>query len=202
MKEKIIALDIGGVCISLNTKNGYEGFQLPENASLPEEFLRACYLLETGRISNDEWLKVFRNVTGYRYTTARLLEIWYSMIGPDIPGMADAVRSLIANGFRFVYLSNTSEIHLLDVARKNGFGHLVTGGIYSFSSHSAKPDAKIYEDFEKEYGLPFAYFDDRAENVEAARQRGWNAHIYHSPEEFLKQVLADGADNADGHCFR
>jgi len=79
----------------------------------------------------------------------------------------------------------------------NGFGHLVTGGVYSFSAGAMKPDPVIYEAFEREYGVPYAYFDDRAENVEGAKARGWNAFVYHSPEEF-RQILSSGSENGKG----
>ena len=195
-ERKIVALDIGGVCVQLRQELCLKRFGVsPEMAQWPE-FWKLDHQLETGRISEEFFLTSIRQLLGGRMSLDEIRSAWSSFIGPDIPGMADAVRSLV-DRFRFVYFSNTSRFHLDDVTCMNGFGHLVTGGVYSFSAGAMKPDPVIYEAFEREYGVPYAYFDDRAENVEGAKARGWNAFVYHSPEEFRK-ILSSGSENGKG----
>lgn len=185
-KEKIVALDIGGVCISLHPGRILRALGLSPLLKPPARFLEACTLLETGRMSNEEWFRIFSEYTGGRFRMEELAEIWNSMIGPDIPGMADAVRSLLARGgYRFVFFSNTSAMHLMQVLRMCSFCHLVTGGVFSYEAGAMKPDPGMYEAFEKAYGVPCLYFDDREENVEAARRRGWSARVFTSAESFL-----------------
>ena len=155
-EERIVALDIGGVCISLHPDRILRSLGLSPLLQPPARFLEAC------------------------------TEIWNSMIGPDIPGMADAVRSLLARGgYRFVFFSNTSAMHLMQVLRMCSFCHLVTGGVFSYEAGTMKPDPGMYEAFEKTYGVPCLYFDDRKENVEAALRRGWPARVFTSSESFL-----------------
>lgn len=188
-ERKIVALDIGGVCVSLYPELCMEKFGVgPHSANWPD-FQKLDFQLETGRISEEFFLQSLRRLLNDRLSVDEIREAWSSFIGPDIPGMAEAVRSL-SGRFRFLYFSNTSRLHLDDVVRTNGFGHLVTGGVYSFTAGAMKPDPAIYEAFEREYGVPYAYFDDRAENVEGAKARGWNAFLFHSPEEFLRILSA------------
>ena len=43
--------------------------------------------------------------------------------------------------------------------------------------------------FEERYGKPFIYVDDRAELIEVARVRGWNAQVFQGAEWLEKIVL-------------
>ena len=63
----------------------------------------------------------------------------------------------------------------------------------TFSSASIgakKPHGRIYEYVEDKLGEIFIYFDDREENVEAAKERGWNAVLCNRDEEPLNTLKA------------
>ena len=195
-ERKVVALDIGGVCIQLFPEICMNRFGLKPDMLHWPDFWKLDFQVETGRISDEYFLESARKLLDNRLSIDEIRAAWSSFIGPDIPGMAGAVRSL-SDRFRFVYFSNTSRLHLDDVTIMNGFGHLVTGGVFSFSAGAMKPDSAIYEVFEREYGVPYAYFDDRAENIEGAKARGWNAFLFHSPEEF-RRILSTGPENEKG----
>ena len=184
-QRKIVALDIGGVCILLHRDLCFREFGVTDEKAAPPEFLAACEQLEKGKISSELWLDLFQNATNHQFSKSRLLEIWNTMIGYDIPGMGQVVHEF-SDRFRFVYFSNTSRLHLDEVVRKNRFGHLVSGGVFSFEAGYMKPEEEIYQIFENTYGVPVAYFDDNADNIAAASGLGWNAHLYTCPEEFAK----------------
>ena len=40
----------------------------------------------------------------------------------------------------------------------------------------------MFEAFEKRFGVPALYVDDRKELIEAARKRGWNAIVFTNSE--------------------
>jgi 2-haloacid dehalogenase len=51
-----------------------------------------------------------------------------------------------------------------------------------------KPDARIYEVIEQVTGRregQIVYLDDRVENFEAGRVRGWHALLHKTPEETI-----------------
>lgn len=186
--SKIVALDIGGVCISIHPERVIQKLGLLRSLFHSREALELCNKLERGLISTEEWLTILQEITKGDYSKPELLDIWNRMLGDSLPGMADAVRRAIDRGWRFIYFSNTSEAHMDHFLKTNDFCHLVTGAVFSYDSGSMKPDAKIYEDFETQYGKPDFYFDDRQENIDAGLARGWNAVRFHSPDQ-LDELL-------------
>ena len=184
-QRKLVALDIGGVCVQLHKDLCYAELGYDTEAVVPEHFLNECIKLEKGLTTNENWLNLFMETTEHRFTRTQLLRVWNNMIGFDIPGMGQAVRAL-SDRCRFVYFSNTSRLHLNEVVRKNRFGHLVSGGVFSFEAGYMKPEPEIYHIFEQTYGIPFAYFDDNVDNIEAAKKRGWNGHVFHDAETFYR----------------
>ena len=174
--NKTIALDIGGVCTTLHFGRMLKRLGVDSaNFIPPAAFTEMCTRFEKGLVPQSEWLASFREASGNRFRNDELIEIWNSVIGEAVDGMYEAVRSKIASGFRFVYFSNTSSLHMDAFFSTNSFTHLVSGGVYSYETHLMKPDFAMYKAFEAKYGVPYAYFDDRLENIEAALEIGWNA---------------------------
>ncbi len=187
--NRIVALDIGGVCISIHPERIIQEFGLVQTFFHAKETLDLCNRLETGKITTAEWLETLQKITKNKFSKPELLAIWNRMLGDSLPGMADAVQRAISRGWRFIYFSNTSEAHMDYFFRTNDFCHLVTGAVFSYESGCMKPEAKIYADFEAQYGKPAFYFDDRQENIDAGIQHGWNSIRFHSPaqlDEYLK----------------
>ena len=111
---------------------------------------------------------------------------WNMIIGQDILGIAKWIREMIADGYRFVYFSDTSQLHLLEVCRNFSAAHLIYGGIFSFDVKAKKPEAAMYEAFEAQYGKPDLYLDDRADNIAGGKKFGWNSQLFTSVENLRK----------------
>lgn len=65
------------------------------------------------------------------------------------------------------------------------------------SSHLGvmKPEPRIYEIVEQACGLPpdrLLFTDDRPENIAAARARGWQTHLFESPEGWAARLVQAG----------
>lgn len=188
-KQALVALDIGGVCISLHLPELAEALGISLEDWTTSDFFQCCCLLEQSKISHDEWLEQFYQFAGGRFSKGELMRIWNLSIGQALPGMTEAVRDLVLRGVRFVYLSNTSKEHMDYFFSHNEFSHLVTGGVFSYAEKIMKPEPGIYEAFEKRYGIPMAYFDDRQENIDSALKRNWHGVLFQSPEQFYREVL-------------
>ena len=91
----------------------------------------------------------------------------------------------LKQGYSFVYLSDVSRFHLTECRRKCEFFHLAVDGVYSFDVGAQKPSEKMFREFERRHGTPCIYFDDRADNIEAARKFGWNAVQFKSSADFI-----------------
>lgn len=186
--NKLVALDIGNVCVSIHFAPFMQCFGIRDMLSIPAQFIKLDRQFEVGELSTEEWLNRFDELTAHRFTKARLLEIWNSIVGPSLPGMEDAIRRAVKRGWRFVFFSNTSKPHMDKFLSENEFCHLVTGAVFSYDAHALKPDAKIYEVFERDYGIPEFYFDDSATNIAAGSARGWNSVQFRSPDQ-LNELL-------------
>ncbi len=58
-----------------------------------------------------------------------------------------------------------------------------------------KPDPEIYEILESETGLrpeSLLFADDRPENIDTARARGWRTHLFDGPESWAARLVAEG----------
>ena len=190
--EPVIALDIGNVSMKLNFDEMYRRFDIAPNDPGPIRRLWEPGMeLETGRITVPEFLDRLEDFTGHRRTRQYLLDAWRYGVREPMPGMLETVRALAARGVRFSYMSDISPIHLDQVFKYCEFVHLVTGGIYSFEAGAFKLDGSaMFDAFERRYGRPLVFFDDRVEIIEHARLLGWNAVQFESPAQALRDASA------------
>jgi 2-haloacid dehalogenase len=110
---------------------------------------------------------------------------WREMIGPEIPGSAALLRAVRAQGLPALALTNFAAdtweeaLGLFPVLRE--FDLAVVSG----REGVVKPEPQIFAILEERTGLSGAelfFADDRADNVAAARARGWRAHLFEGPE--------------------
>lgn len=180
----LIALDIGNVCISLHVEKACRKLGVLNFLPPPAYFMEKCTLLECGLISEDEWFDEFAKVTKGKFTRDELRDAWYVIIGPSLPGMKEAVTAVLKKGYTFAYLSDTSAIHMNYFFRTNDFCHLASGAVFSYEVGATKPHDSMYEEFERRYGRPCIYFDDKQKNIDGALKRGWNAVLFRTVDDF------------------
>ena len=188
----VIALDIGNVSMKLTFDAMYRRLDVdPADPGAVAGLWEHGAALETGRCTVPEFLDRLDVFTNHRHSRQYLLDAWRCGVHESIPGMTDTVRALAARGVRFSYLSDISPIHLDQVFKYCGFAHLVSGGIYSFEAGAFKLDGHtMFEAFERRYGRPIVFFDDRVEIIEHAQAFGWNAIQFKSPEQALHDAEA------------
>jgi len=91
----------------------------------------------------------------------------------------DWIRQLKADGYKVYILSNIPElVHLDNLDDKLRFLKEVDGAVLSYQEQLLKPERRIYEVLCERYGIvpeQAVFFDDKLENVEAARGFGLNA---------------------------
>lgn len=189
MRKRVIALDIGNVCLEIHPERCFAALGYRNAQEIPPEALfLASERFERGEVTPAEFLSGFRRLTGTSLSDAELERAFRSIIGPAVPGMAELVAGLDARGFRPVFFSDTSVTHLDEVRRKFPAAPAVPDGIYSYEVHAKKPEKAMFEAFEARFGVPAFYFDDRAELIEGALRHGWNAHRFVSAEE-MNRIL-------------
>lgn len=98
------------------------------------------------------------------------------------PSAADILRRLSDRGLRVAILSN-APYTLARIARLTAWGEYVTDWFFSGELAVAKPDRAIYTAVSEGLGLApesLLFIDDRQVNVDAAREAGWQAHLWQS----------------------
>ena len=106
------------------------------------------------------------------------------------------VVDLKAAGYKLYVLSNMS-LEFIEFLRKTEVYKYFDGEVVSCEEHVVKPDAEIYRRLVERYGLDVSetlFIDDRKENVEAARNEGWEGFNFNprNPEEScatLREIL-------------
>ena len=181
--NSVIALDIGGVGIQLHFEKILSRLGI---AQFPEELNKTEGLYESGQIEWPEWCSRCRKILSLsqsEYSNDALRKIFVSNLGCEIQGMAEQCRIWKTEGRKIVLFSNIAGIHV-DIVEKNiSFWRYIDDKIYSFEVKAIKPGQKIYQIFEEKFGVPDLYLDDRMDNIEGGRKRGWNSHLFISADE-------------------
>jgi putative hydrolase of the HAD superfamily len=119
-------------------------------------------------------------ILGTQIAQSVVIQAFNSELGPEISSTTKILPSLRTRT-QVGCLSNTNSIHWDELLRSYSFMGEFDRRFASQLLGCAKPGREIYE---KVVGLlrvkphDILFFDDREENVLAARQLGWNARLY------------------------
>jgi HAD superfamily hydrolase (TIGR01509 family) len=96
-------------------------------------------------------------------------------------------------------LSNIGELHWDHLVDRHGMARIGHGALTSFRAGVMKPDSAIYARCEKEFALQPAttvFIDDRGENIDAARARGWHGIVHRNFHDTREALLRLGVEAA------
>jgi putative hydrolase of the HAD superfamily len=133
---------------------------------------------EIGKISDAAYFDSLRSTLRIRISDGQFLEGWNAIFAGEMPGIAPLLERA-ARHVPLYALSNTNRPHVEYFSKTYAglLGHFRE--IYLSSTIGLrKPDAAAYDHVVKAIGVPASrilFFDDLAENVEAARARGLHA---------------------------
>ena len=131
---------------------------------------------ECGRLSGLELLERFAQMARQPMDLAAAHASWVDMFELQ-PAMV-ALANGLSERYRVYLLSNIGDLHWAHLSREYGLHRIGHGALPSFLAGVMKPEAGIYAEAERRFALEPAetvFIDDRAENVQAARGRGWQA---------------------------
>lgn len=189
MERKVIALDIGGVCLQLQPEQCFGALGFTTLAEVPAALFTAVDRYERGACGEAEFLAAFRRETGSARPDAELTAIWNRILGPEMPGMDELVRELLEREVKIVFLSDTSPSHMAFFRARDPLAALVPDGVYSYEVGAKKPEPAMYAAFERAHGRPALYIDDREPCIDGGRAAGWPVHRFTGVEP-LRQCLS------------
>ena len=180
---KLLALDIGNVCVKIDFRNFARALGLQE---IPPALIDLQRDLECGRVSDEAFIYA---VSQYSHRTPEYaMDAFNSILIEAVPGMTELIAELDQYGFEARFFSDISLTHLCRTFKLFDSAAFVPDGMYSFVSGAQKPAPEMFAAFEEKFGIPDLYTDDRAELIDAALKRNWNAVQFTSAEN-LKQAL-------------
>jgi putative hydrolase of the HAD superfamily len=191
----LILFDLGGVLVRICRTweeacahadieiRGPARFRDPALAARRKHF---HHLHQTGQIACKAYFAAISESTGGLYTADEVRRVHNAWTLDDYPGVSDLIRRIRQVGLRTACLSNTNQSHWTILLRGDGPRRERSAAVTSLHTHLAshlmglaKPDEAIYILAEESLGVApgsIIFFDDLAENIAAARARGWQAH--------------------------
>ena len=202
-----IVFDIGGVLADFRIKEfladkGFDPVMIRRilKASLSSPFWGQ---FERGEISEEEALRGFAALDPEIENELRAA--FSSVAGMLVirDYAIPLIRKLKEAGYRLYYLSNYSKKAYDECGGSLAFMPLMDGGLISFKVGKTKPDPEMYQAFLETYLLQAEtciFIDDTAENVDAARQMGFNGIVFTSCEALLSELARFGVRLESAPC--
>ena len=187
---RIVAFDIGKVLLDFDY--GIFVNRMAPRTNMDESglnsFLNQSPLLakyESGQLTSSEFVEVVRQETGFGGLENEFAAFFEEIFTP-IPDVIEMHRKIAESGMATYTFSNTNEMAVRHMSREYDFWSRFTGHVLSHEVKALKPETKMYEFLERVVGCggdEIAYVDDRPENVEGGRARGWKAIEHRTPKE-------------------
>ena len=195
---KAIYLDLGKVIIDYDQTIPLES--LKKLSDLPLNEIKQILVekddtmlrFDRGELSRIEFYKTMCRHLRLDVSRDEFEELWNSLFLTD-PLVSENLLLNLKSRYRLLMLSNTNEIHFEFIWGKFEIVHHIEDRILSFELGCLKPDASIYRKAIDRAGvLPgeILFFDDKLENVEAARKAGIQAIRFES-EVQLKLAMSE-----------
>lgn len=136
---------------------------------------------DVGEVTPEEWVRLLtENAPGYEEEILKVISGMAAVISP-MEYAGDWIQYFKNKGLKVYYLSNYSELLHSQTRGSMDFIDLFDGGFFSYEVKCMKPQQKIYKLLLERYDIcpkEAVFFDDRENNVEAARKLGIKSVVF------------------------
>ncbi len=189
-KPQNIIFDLGNVIVDIDEARTFRALsdylKEPGTGRVPSVLISAIHAYEQGFIQTSEFLNEILLHMPPGLSEDQLIQAWNSML-IDIPRHRLEMIKQLRGSYGIYILSNTNELHLEWVNhflnqnhQISSFDDIVDFALYSHHAYSRKPQAEIYRELLDRARISAGsavFFDDKPENVEAAKRAGIAAHL-------------------------
>ena len=177
-----IVFDVGWVFVHLNPGPVIEflaahGVEAPNIDALCDSVVLDDH--ESGRLDGSGLLARMAALAKQPIALEHLHAKWVDMFELQ-PAMVDLAHRL-SDRYRVYLLSNIGDLHWAHLSREYRLHHIGHGVLPSYLAGVMKPQEGIYIEAERRFNLTPAetvFIDDRADNIGAARSRGWHGIVH------------------------
>lgn len=206
-RVKLVVFDWGGVILRIcrSWPEGCERAGLDVRPGSDAEHVAAAHRriahdYQIGTITCETFCQRVSDAMQGLYSPNEMRRIHDAWLIEEYPGIAELVQRLVAlDSITTGMLSNTNHLHWIQQLRgdEGGTARFPTARLltHRHASHllgAAKPGADIYERFEIETGFrgdDVLFFDDLADNIATAHQRGWRAELIDHQGDTASQII-------------
>lgn len=200
--KNTIVFDFGNVLINLDFDRCFTMFEKILNVDwsdrkLPQPIINAIHKYDRGHISDEALIWAFQNENPSS-DPRDIIKAWNSLIG-EVPSVRFDMLKELRKEYNLCILSNINNLHLTHIKKyfKNDLQLTDFEDAYFdrvFYSHHIgmrKPDEEIYSFVTNELTVKpssILFIDDLAENIEAAKNYGWNGVIHDPKHEITDEI--------------
>ena len=193
-----VVFDIGNVLIEWHPERFYD-------RAIGEERRRALYdaidlngmneAIDRGAPFRDTVYKDADRHPEWEAGIRRWRDDWIEIASPAIPHSVALLRELRSKGIPCFCLTNFGTGSFAYAEAQYPFLTEFDRRFVSGQLGTIKPEPRIYEIVEEESGVDPAhilFIDDKAENIAAARARGWKTHLFEGPKGLAARLVEEG----------
>ncbi|MBL7760085.1 MAG: HAD family phosphatase [Sediminibacterium sp.] len=196
---KNIIFDLGGIFLNIDYQLTSKAFKRLGVHQFDEMFTQQYSndlfeLLETGRLSPQDFYNAFRKEAGLELTDDQIRDAWNALL-LDFPAERIQWLESIRNKYNIYLFSNTNQIHydqfMADFTRAypgKDFNGYFIHAYYSQTLGLRKPYMASFQQILKEQGLDPAetlFIDDTFKNIQGAQQVGLRTIHLEAPKTVL-----------------
>ncbi len=190
---KIVLFDVDGVLL-----NGEMfGAQLERDYGISNDVLQPFFKgpfpdAIVGQADMKQLLKPYLETWGWKGGVEDFVDYWFKAEHVIDQPLIDYIETLSASGIGCYLATNQEKYRTAYILEKMGFEHIFDGQFVSSEMGVKKPDPAFFERVVQELqphdAEEILFWDDRLENVEAARASGINAEVYTTFAAFEEQM--------------
>jgi FMN phosphatase YigB (HAD superfamily) len=199
MKPRAVIFDLGKVLVHFDWSIAARRMS-PQSDLSPEALLRVfdysplVVEYELGRVSNEQFFAESVRMTGFRGSFEDFADV-FGDIFTEMAEMTALHAELRSRGVPTFIFSNTNDLAIRTIRANFPFFAHFDGYVLSYEHGAMKPHPPLYEVVERmtgRLGAELLYIDDRLENIEAGRARGWQVILQERPEKTIAAVRETG----------
>jgi FMN phosphatase YigB (HAD superfamily) len=152
---------------------------------------------ESGLVNDQEFYSEMCRATGFSGDLTEFSLCFGDIFSPIEP-LIQLHSDLRKRGYPTYIFSNTNGLAVGCIRACYPFFAQFDGYILSYEHGAMKPDPRLYEVVERQtgrHGAELLYIDDRSDNIEAGRQRGWQVILQELPGKTVEAVKSFGLLN-------
>lgn len=131
----------------------------------------------------------------WRSEIRQWVDNWNDLAQPEIPHSVSLLHALRAKGVSVFALTNFGVGSFALSEQKYDFLRAFDKRYISGVMKVSKPDPEIYRRMERDCGVApnqLLFADDRIDNINAAKARGWHTHLFTEPQGWAERLVSEG----------